>query len=241
MQSRPRRIATSRSLSALAAVATACALVVGCSSSGTGSSAVEAVPDAATVLEESAAATKNLTSAHVEIVIEGKIEGLPIKTLSGDLTNVPATAVKGKATIIMGGSPLETGLVVADGTLFAALSPDNWLDMGPAADIYDPSTILNPDVGLANMLNSIADATSEFGERLDDTDTVKVSGNVSADAMNKLIPQLKASTALPSTVWIEKGGDHKLMRARVAPTSDSSIEMTLSDWNKPVTVTKPQL
>jgi lipoprotein LprG len=241
MQLPRRTTVTSRSRSALAAVAVACALVAGCSSPGSGSSAGETLPDAATILKESAATTKSLTSAHVEVAIDGKIEGLPLKSLSGDLTNVPATAVEGKATIIMSGSPLETGLIVMDGTLFAALSPGHWLDMGPAVDIYDPSTILNPDIGLANMLTSISDAKTDVGERIDATDTVKVSGNVSADAVNKLLPQLKASAAMPGTVWIDKGGDHKLVRARVVPSGDTSIQMTLSDWNKPVTVTKPQV
>ena len=46
---------------------------------------------------------------------------------------------------------------------------------------------------------------------------------------------------MPGTVWVEKDGDHKLVQARVEPSSDTSMQMTLSDWNKPVTVTKPQV
>lgn len=223
----------------LAAVAVAAGLVAGCSSGS--STSTETLPDAAGLLQQSSAATKSITSAHVDIVVDGKVTGLPLKKLSGDLTNVPATAVDGNATITMGGSDLDVGLVVIDGNLYAALTPNNWLDMGPAADVYDPSAILNPDNGLANLLNSISDPKSEATEKIGGVDTVRISGQVSVEAMDKLIPQLKVTSPIPGTAWVEKDGDHRLVQVKVAPSDSGSIQMTLSEWNKPVTVTKPQV
>lgn len=226
-----------RILASLAALSTAAALVAGCSSSG--SSGSDSLPDAAGLLKQSSETTKNLKSAHVEIVVSGKIPGLPVKKLSGDLTNVPATAVTGTATIVMGGQDLDIRLVVIEGTLYAALSGDSWINFGPAADIYDPSAILNPDTGLANMLNSFSDPKSEQGEKINGVETVKITGQVSVDAVNKLVPQVKATAPVPGTAWIEKDGDHNLVQASIEPTSGNNIQMSLSDWNKPVTVTKP--
>jgi len=234
----PRRLMSRLSLSALsslAAVTTAAALVAGCSSS----KSAESLPDAPGLLQQSSQATKNLESAHLDITVNGKIEGLPVKKLSGDLTNLPATAVQGNATITMAGSDVDVKLVVIDTVLYASLSPDSWLDMGPAADIYDPSTILNPQTGLANMLASFTDAKSQSAETVNGVDTVKVTGNVSADAVNKLIPQVKATGPVPGTAWIAKDGDHNLVQAQIDPSSGNSIQMTLSKWNDPVTVTKP--
>ncbi len=134
---------------------------VGCSKK-----AAEPLPEAAVVIGQSIAATKALKSAHLEIAVNGAIDGLPVKNLSGDLTNVPATAVKGSAKVTMGGSDIDADLVVVDGTLYAALTPNNWLDMGPAAEVYDPSVILNPSTGLANMLASLTDAKAESYETL---------------------------------------------------------------------------
>ena len=161
----------SSALSAIAAVTIASGLVAGCSSAGSSGSA--ALPDAATLLQQSSQTTKGLKSAHLDIAVTGTIQGLPLKKLTGDLTNVPATAVQGNATITMGGSDIDAQLIVIDGNLYAALSANNWLDMGPAADIYDPSTILNPDTGLANMLANFADPKSEAGETINDVDTVQ--------------------------------------------------------------------
>lgn len=178
----------SRIVLSLAAAGAATALVVGCSSAAETSS--ESLPDAPGLLQQSSQTTKGLQSAHLDIVVDGTIKGLPVKTLTGDLTNVPATAVQGSAKISMAGSDVDVDLVVIDNILFAALTPDSWLDMGPAADIYDPSTILNPDTGVANLLANFSDAKSESTEKIDGVDTVKVTGQISADAVNQLIPSV---------------------------------------------------
>lgn len=233
----PFRFRTFRVPAALTALVVAVGLLAGCSSSD---SEDQTSSDATTLLQQSAEATKALTSAHLEIVVNGKIDGLPVKKLSGNLTNVPATAVTGNATITMRGSDIDIELVVIDGKLYASLSPGSWLDMGLALDIYDPSMILDPNAGLANMLANFSDPTSQGTEKVNGIETVKVTGPVSAEAVNRLVPQLKATEEMPGTAWIEKDGDHRLVQARI-DDNDSSIQMTLSDWNKPVTVTKPEV
>ncbi|MBU3750601.1 MAG: LppX_LprAFG lipoprotein [Mycobacterium sp.] len=206
---------------------------------GCSKKAAEPLPEAAGLIEQSVAATKGLKSAHLEIAVSGKVEGLPVKTLSADLTNVPSTAVQGNAKITMGGSDLDAELVVVDGTLYAALTPDNWLDMGPAADVYDPSVILNPDTGLANMLTGLSETKATSFETVGGVPTVRITGQASADAVNKLIPQLKAGGPLPATVWIEKAAPHQLVQAQVEQSAGNTVALTLSEWDKPVTVTKP--
>ncbi len=221
----------------VALFATTALLLAGCSSS----KPTEPLPDAARLLQQAATVTKAVKSAHLELTINGKIEGLPVKKLSGDLTNVPAVAISGNSTITMGGSDIDIQLVVLGGTLYAALTPNNWLDMGPAADIYDPSLILNPETGLANMLVSFSDAKSAASETINGIQTVRVDGKVSADAVNKIIPQLKATNPLPASVWIQKDEPHQLVQAKLNQTDSDSVQLTLSDWDKPVTVTKPAI
>ena len=220
----------------LATLLAATLLISGCSKKSS-----EPLPDAAGLLTQSIASTKKLQSAHLEIVVNGKIDGLMVKSLSGDLTNVPAVAVKGNSTISMGGSAVDIELVVLDGTLYAALTPNSWLDMGPAAEIYDPSVILNPDEGLANMLTNLTDATAAGFETIGGVPTVKVTGKIGADAVNKLIPPLKASAPLPSTVWIEQNAPNQLVQAQVDQSEGNNVQLTLSEWDKPVTVTKPAM
>lgn len=224
-----------RFLAVLTALLAAALFMSGCSSK----KAAEPLPDAAGLIQQSIQATKGLKSAHLQINVTGKIDGLPIKTLTGDLTNVPNVAVAGKATVSLGGSDIEGDLVVIDGTLYTALSPGKWLDMGPASDVYDPGLILNPDSGLANILASLGETKAEGFETIGGVPAVKITGKVTSGAVNKLIPQIKATGPVPATVWIEKDAPNQLVQAQIVPTAGNTVDLTLSEWDKPVTVTKP--
>ena len=95
MQTRRRLFAV------LAALSIATALIAGCSSGSKQSGAP--LPDATTLVKQSTDTTKNLKSAHLVLSVIGKIPGLPIKTLTGDLTNTPATAASGNVQLTLGG------------------------------------------------------------------------------------------------------------------------------------------
>lgn len=223
-----------RIISVLTVMLAAALFAAGCSKK-----ASEPLPDAAGLIQQSVQSTKALKSAHLDISVGGKIDGLPVKTLAGDLSNTPSTAFKGNAKVTMGGADIDAELVVLDGTLYAALTPNNWLDMGQAADVYDPSVILNPSTGLANMLSNVSGAKSEGLDTVGGVPTVKITGMAAPDAVNKLIPQLKAAAPLPATVWIEKDGPHQLVQAQIEQSAGNTVALTLSEWDKPVTVTKP--
>jgi lipoprotein LprG len=230
----PRRLGLI--LAVLAALSIAAALVGGCSSS---KQSAAPLPDAATLLSKSNLTTRNVKSVHLVLSVTGKIKGLPVKTLTGDLTTSPDTAAKGEANLTVLGSSVDAQFVVDNGTLYAALTPGHWESFGPAAAIYDPSEILNPNTGLANVLTNISNPKSESRETINGQSTVKITGTASADAVNGLASQLKATQPLPATVWIQESGDHQLVQANLDQSPGNSIQMTLSNWNAPVQVTTP--
>jgi lipoprotein LprG len=221
----------------LAAVALSTALVAGCSKSNQQSTAN--LPDAATLLKQSAQTTRDLKSAHLELTVQGKVEHLPLKSLTGDLTNSPAVAAKGHTKFTLGGDVSEADFVVLDGTLYGSLDPGTWSDFGSASNIYDVSTILNPDAGLANILSNFTNPKAEGRETINGVQTVKITGQVSADAVNKIAPKVATGGNVPGTVWIREDGNHDLVQAKLEPSSGNSIQMTLSKWNEPVTIEKP--
>ena len=178
-----------RLLAIFAALFAAIALVAGCSSKP--QDPAKAPPDAASLLKQAAETTKSQSSMHLKLSVQGQIKELPIESLEGDLTNTPAVAAQGTANIVFLGQRLEgVDFVVADGTLYAALTKGSYQDLGPASDIYDVSAILNPDTGLANVLANFSDPKADGRENLNGVDTVRVTGTVSADAVNKIAPQL---------------------------------------------------
>src|ERR1700729_4499325 len=223
-------------LAALAALSIAAALVGGCSSSKQSGAAL---PDAATLLAKSNLTTRNVKSVHLVLSVNGKIKHLPIKTLTGDLTTTPDTAAQGNADITFGGSDIDAQFVVDSGTLYAAMTPGQWESFGPAAAIYDPSSILKPDTGVANVLANLSNPKAESRETINGQSTIKITGTASADAVNGLAPQLKATQPAPTTALIEENGDHQLVQIQLEQTPGNSVQMTLSNWNAPVQVTKP--
>jgi lipoprotein LprG len=227
-----------RPLAIFAAIFATIALIAGCSSKSEGSS--KSLPDAATLLKQSSETTKSQSSVHLKLSVQGEIKELPIESLEGDLANKPAVAAQGTANIVFLGQRLEgVDFVVADGTLFAALTKGSFQDLGPAADIYDVSAILNPDTGLANVLANFSDPKADGRETIGGVDAVRVTGTVSADAVNKISPQIAATGPVPGTAWIREDGNHELVQVKLDPTQGNSLTMACSDWGKSVTVTKP--
>lgn len=215
------------------------ALVAGCTAPSSPSS--EETLDPATVLKESSETTKGQTSAHLKLAVEGQIAGLPVELIDADLTQTPAVAAKGTLDMMHLGQQLKgVEFVVSDGQLWAAIvpggSPSNF---GPASNIYDVAAILDPDVGLANVLANFSDAKEDGRETVEGVDSVRITGNVSADAVNKIAPQIRATGPVPGTVWISEDDDRELTQARLEPSPGNSVTMTLSKWGEPVTVEKP--
>jgi len=229
-----------RLLAIFAALVAVVALLAGCSGSSAEDSSKE-LPAPATLLTESSATTRAQTSAHLKLSVQGQIAELPVESLEGDLTQAPAVAATGTADIVFLGQRLEgVEFVVSDGDLYAAITAGGSLsNFGPAADIYDVAAILNPDVGLANVLANFADPKADGRETVEGTGTVRITGTVSADAVNKIAPQIAATGPVPGTAWIAEDGNHELMQARLEPSPGNSVTMTLSKWGEPVTVDKP--
>ena len=112
-------------------------------------------------------------------------------------------------------------------------------DIGPASQVYDPSAILNPDTGLATVLANFTDAKAEGRDSIGGQSAVRISGNVSADAVNKVAPPFKATNPVPATVWIQETGDHQLVQVNLQHSPGNTVQMTLSNWGEQVQVSKP--
>ena len=85
----------------------------------------------------------------------------------------------------------------------------------------------------------------EFLDRVEEIDlqggTIRISGTVPAAAGTKIASSLSAGDSTPATVWIQETGDHQLVQSKLDKSSGNSVQMTLSNWNQPVQVSKPQV
>jgi lipoprotein LprG len=133
----------------------------------------------------------------------------------------------------------DVGFVVVDGNLYAAITAGTYQDFGPAADIYDVSALLSPEKGVGNVISNFSDPKAEGRETINGVKTVRVTGTISAEAVNAIAPQLAVTGPVPGTAWITEEGNHELMQVKIDPAEGQGITMTMSDWGKPVTVNKP--
>jgi len=226
-------------LSVLVATAAAAAALVGCSSSDQNSG-----PDAATLIQDSATAMRDVTSAHIVLTAHGRVPNLKVTELQADVATKPATVGSGEVTLQMGADKTQSAKVVfTDGHLYSDIAePGTFTDYGQGNSIYNLSVILDPQKGLANALATLRDPKTEGSEDIDGTPATKISGTSSTNdvaqlAGAKLAPEKEQT--VPVTVWIAQSDPHYLLKAEITPKPGTDVTLTLSDFGKQVTVTKP--
>lgn len=238
-----------RTITAAAAAAIALVLAVGgCSNNSStgkspGTTASTSTSEAATLLKQAADAMTKVTGMHVGVAVQGDVPNLRVTKLDGDISNTPQTVATGTATLLVGKSPQDAKFVYVDGHLYSDLGqPGTYTDFGNGASIYNVSVLLDPAKGLANLLAKLQGGAVVGTEQVNGVATTKIAGNSSADdvatlAGSKLTAQ--SVTTVPTTVWIASDGSSHLVQLQVRPTNDTSVTLTMSDWGKTVTASKP--
>lgn len=237
-------------------VATAVTLAVvlaigGCSSNGgsggpgtaTGTTVTTSSAEAATILKQAAEAMRKVTGMHVNLTVDGDVPNLRVTKLEGDISNSPQTVATGSATMLVGNKQEDAKFVYVDGHLYSDLGqPGTYTDFGDGASIYNVSVLLDPNQGLANLLANLEEASVTGSEQVNGVATTKITGNSAADDIATLAGSRLTSadvTTVPTTVWIATDGSSHLVQIKILPTPATSVTLTMSDWGKQVTATKP--
>jgi lipoprotein LprG len=206
--------------------------LAGCSSSNdTGNT----LPDGTALLKDASEAMKPISSATFALTVNGQVPGIPVKEITGDLNR--AGEAKGNAKLEQFGQVLEAEFVLFDKILYIKGFTGSWQEFGDASEIYDPSAILDPDRGVAKLLTAIQSPVTEGTEQVAGQQTYRVSGKVAKDIVGAIVPNVQADATVK--VWVKQDAGHQPVRAQVELSPGNSVDITLSDVNKPVTVTKP--
>lgn len=174
---------------------------------------------------------KSVSSVHFTIKVDGELPNVPVKEADGDLTS--AGESKGTAKVTFGGSLLSVEYVLTGGNLHFK-GPTGGFTKLPAAfagQVYDPSAILNADKGVAKVLASAKDAKTKSAG-----DVSVVEANVPKDVAAGLVPGI--STDVKATFSIDK--DSRLKNALFELPTGQKVDVGLTNFNAPVTVTAPQ-
>jgi lipoprotein LprG len=221
----------------LAAMALGAAIVTGCSSSGGGGDT--SLPDAGALLKDSAQAAGGVTSTHFTLKVNGSVPGLSVHSLDGDLTKAGGGGAKGTGTLELLGQVVDAQFVLVNGSLYIK-GPTGGFQRIPAAlssSIYDPSAILDPQRGIPKVLSSVQNPKTDGKEDVGGTPAYRVTGTVPKDALASLVPGVSADAN--ATFWLRQDNGHLPVKASLGFPGGGSVDVTLSDVDKPVTVTAP--
>jgi lipoprotein LprG len=217
------------------------AVSVGCTDRGAddpagGSENSAPLPEAAELLRSAATELATVKTARFAITTEGAAETLGISAAEGVITS--AGEAQGSAKIEQAGLPLELQFVVKGETLHVNGLTGGWqqLPLATAAAIYDPTALLSPDRGVANLVSK-ATGTTEARETVDGVQTYRIRGTLSGAALGNLVPGVGEDVT--GTLWI--GADRRLLhRAQFpVPGQSGTVTVTFSEYDKPVTIRVP--
>ncbi|OBJ90881.1 LppX_LprAFG lipoprotein [Mycobacterium asiaticum] len=234
---------------AAAALAIVVALIGGCGSNGSdgakspGSTANVTNGEAATLLKQAADVMRKVTGMHVKVAVQGDVPNIRVTKLEGDVSNTPQTVATGVATVQVGEKSEEAKFVYVDGHLYSDLGqPGSYTDFGNGASIYNVSVLLDPNKGLANLLTNLRNGSVAGSQQVNGVATTKITGNSSATDVATLAGTRltdESVSTVPTIVWTASDGSSHLVQIQINPTSNTSVTLTMSDWGKQVTATKP--
>lgn len=212
--------------------------VAGCS----GGSSTSNLPAAATLLQDSAAAMKSVTSVHFTITVNGTLPGVPIQNAQGDL-NAQGQAT-GTAKISEFGEFLQVDFVLVDKTFYLKGATGGYqkVPASIAGSLFDPSVILDPDKGVANVVGNVRNASTQDSETVNGTDCYKITGTVAKNVVAAIVPGIDSDVA--TTLWVATAGNHLPVQAEfdvpgAGGSQGAKVDVTISNVNAPVTVTAP--
>jgi lipoprotein LprG len=222
-------------LALTAAVATACSSD---DSSGTSGSQ----PDGSGLLKDAAASMSNAKSTHFTLTVNGKFPALPVHKAEGDVAREGDSAGSAKGTISMDfmGSLFEGDFVLVDNSLYFKGPTGDWQKV-PASmvtSIYDPGALLDPDRGVAKVLGSAQNAKTEGTEDIDGVSTYRVTSLVGMEVVKDLVPGIDSDVNV--TFWVRQDDGHQPVKASVKVADNATVDVTLADIDKQVSITAPK-
>jgi lipoprotein LprG len=206
------------------------ALVAAAACSGGGD-----LPPADEMLPDAATAMRGVETVRFDLTVDGEVPGLDIKAADGQIT--ADGSAQGTGTLTAFGMDIEAEYVIIGEDAWVK-GPTGGFQQIPVGDDmlpYDPTLLLDPDAGVATLLESAESAEPEDTEDVDGTDTYRYSVEFDPAAFATLIPaEGDWNTA---TVWFDQETS-RVVKAEFSQ-GDATVTLLLSDYDEPVQIDAP--
>ncbi|MFF3570021.1 LppX_LprAFG lipoprotein [Nocardia jiangxiensis] len=223
---------TSRALKTILMAAVVSAGVVAC---GDGSGGL---PDPHYLLRGAVAGAGDVSSAHIEMTSSGVVAGLPVQNMSADVV-APKGSAAGASVGTVESVGVRVNFVERKGVLYSRGQDGKYAPVQQihgAGTLPHPSTLLDPDHGLAHTLADLKNVVTEVREDHDGTLAFRVTGDLPAADVGAWLPGVHADKRI--AVWFAATGRHQPLGTRltVPGSTPASIDFTLSNLNRKVQV-----
>ncbi len=203
------------------------------------------LPPARQLVENAANTAAGITSTHFVVDVAGKVPGLAVESIDGDLTTEgQGVAAKGTAVITAFGSPAEANFVLVDDVLYLDTGGGNYqqIPAEQASMVYDFSAVLDPERGIAKLIRNLENPATVAEEDINGTPTYKLTGTATKDAIAGIVPGARSDVDV--SLWVSKDGGNQPVRAAATfpggGEKGGTVTVTLSQVNEPVTVEPPK-
>jgi len=198
------------------------------------------LPAGPQLVSEAAAAMRAVNSAHVTIDTEGQVGSLPLKSAEGDLTR--SGDAKGTIKLVALSALLEVEFVVVGPDYYIKGLSGGWQKQTAAdvATFYDPSAILDPDRGVAKILSTATNATTEATETVNGVDTYRVAVTFDSSAVATVVPGVPVG--ITGLLWLDQASKRLVKAVLTVPAATGEpgkVTIGLSNYDVPVTISAP--
>lgn len=199
------------------------------------------LPPGDTLLKESAAAMREVQTVRFAIESDGTIAGLALRRAGGQLTR--DGEAKGTALVQQFGVNVEVEFVVVGDSIHIKGPTGGWqtMPLALASTVYDPSAILDPERGIAKVLDSARDGRTETREKLDGVDTYRVKATLDAGDLAAIVPGATGDVA--ATVWLAVDTKRLVRATFTMPGTDdapgANVTVSFSEFDAPVSISAP--
>lgn len=195
------------------------------------------LPPGATVLADSAKAMRTVNTTHFAVDVQGDVRGVQLRSANGQISR--EGSAKGTASVDEGRQLLELQFVIIGDRLYLSGLPGGIQQMSASVlkDYFDPRPILKPDGGIASVLASGQEATTEAREQIDGVDSYRLQVTFPAQPLTTLAPGLGLVPDKPTEIWVAVQGS-RLIKAQF-PTTAGSVTTHFSEYDVPVQITPP--
>ncbi|XRQ03391.1 LppX_LprAFG lipoprotein [Actinomadura welshii] len=225
----------SRRILVLVPLLLALALTGACS--GDGADEPKADFDAAQTLRQAAQAMGDLKSVAFTVESEGDT---PVIVKGGDMKLLREGDAEGTLTVEQQGQNVEMRVVAAGESIFLDAGTGGWRELPKAlaASLYDPSAVLDPERGIAKLLESAAEPEPQAEEEVGGEDAYRVGAKLPKARVAGLIPGINAD--LEGQVWVRKS-DHRLVKVRGAfPEGKGAVVISFTEFDAPYEISAPK-